>query len=106
MLTYQIRSPKAARNGNDLPFLDKKAILDRHLDKSWFSVGDRVKFKRPKRSPTKGTITHIEKDWSQVTWTNGGLVPNNISILVDATKGIKPNTTVKTSVKKIIHLAD
>ena len=101
MLVYRIKSPQASA---EIGFLDKKAILDRALDKSWFAVGDHVKFKKPKRGVIKGVITHIEKDWNLVTWTNGGQCPNNISIQIEEGRGFAKGLIAKTNAKKIIHL--
>lgn len=49
----------------------------------WFAVGDRVKFKKPKRNPWYGTIVDIERDWTKVTWTQGGLCPNFITLQIE-----------------------
>lgn len=103
MLTYRIGLPKETPNPptseDDKTFLSKSAILDRALSKMWFAVGDRVKFKKPKRNPWYGTIVDIERDWTKVTWTQGGLCPNFITLQME--KG--PNEKVKTTAKKL-HL--
>ncbi len=92
-MTYQIKSHRETANN----FLTKQHILQSQLERCFFKIGDKVKFKKPRRNPIYGTITHIEECWDLVTWTHGGMLPNNISINVEGVP-----TTVKTNMKRII----
>lgn len=99
MLTYQIHHAKGLAKSS---YKTKQTILEAALRRSFFKVGDRVKFKKPKRSPIYGTITHIEEAWDLVTWTNGGIHPCNITVLVE--DGVK-SFNAKTSAKRLVLAA-
>lgn len=102
MLTYQIKSHKEPVN----IFVSKLEIMEKQLNNCHFKVGDRVRFKKPKRNPVYGSITHIEECWDLVTWTHGGLIPCNISITIEPSAGKEIKSfNVKTNMKRIIHAA-
>lgn len=114
MLTYQIASIKAPRKigsiSSTLDFMSKEEILKRNLDKIWFMVGDRVKFKKPRRPGVYGNVVEIVTDIDKVTWSKGHLIPMNIVVEVD--KIDKANGTifgkdrVKTNIKKLVWAAN
>jgi hypothetical protein len=84
----------------------KQECLDRHLKRCLFKEGDFARFKRPKRNPIYGKITHIEKDPDKVTWSQKGMVPNYITVEVyhtdKRTKETK-TTVVKTLESKLLY---
>ena len=73
-----------------------------------FRVGDKVKFKKPRRNPIYGEILHIETIPEKVQWSHGGLVPLNISVQVDkidSTTGVIYGTELmKVSDKKLLFV--
>lgn len=88
MLSLKIRNPKAPPRTEPEPdsseaFMDKKAILGRHLNKCFLKVGDRVRFKKPKRKPIYGTLIHAEEDPMKVEWRNQGTIPLFLTVEVD-----------------------
>lgn len=109
MLTYKIQKPKAPRKGRQLGEPSSKSeILSKYLERNDFFVGDRVKFKKPRRNPVKGTVLHIETDPEKVVWSHGGFVPMFIVLSVDK---VDKNTgliygydKVKTNSRKIMLL--
>lgn len=70
MLRYTIRNPKGTpkRNDEDDPFLSKKAILGRHINKCYMRVGDRIRLKKPKKNPLYGTLVECIEDVDKVVW--------------------------------------
>ncbi len=103
-MTYRIRSQKVIAEPD---FLSKKEILERQLNKCFFVVGDRVRFKKPKRNPVYGTIADIEENWDMVTWSHGGLTPNPITVVIEQSSKMEiKQLRVKTSVKRIILAAN
>ena len=107
MLIYQIKGPKVQHEPPTGPeaFVSKQAILERQLEKSFFKVGDWVKFKKPKKNPIYGTIIHIEDDHEKVTWTRGGLVPNNITIECEMGSKATREPRLKTCAKRLLFVA-
>lgn len=110
MLTYHVASIKAPRKGAPvsvtMDYMSREEVLQRNLDKTWFKIGDRVKFKKPRRPGIYGTVVDIITDINQVTWSKGHLIPMNIVVEVD--KIDKANGTifgkdrVKTNIKKLV----
>jgi hypothetical protein len=80
-------------------YLSKPAILKRNLDKCTFRIGDVIRFKKPKKSPVRGTIVDIITDESKVVWARG-TCPMNIVVELDGDK--RPPAVVKTNIKKIV----
>lgn len=79
-------------------------ILEHHLKRNTFKVGDKVVFKKPKRNKVYGIISEIQTDPEKVTWTRGNTVPNYISVtaeLVSKTNG-KMLIQMKTYESKIM----
>ena len=107
MLTYKILKPKVRRkigvagvkSFNDK---EKEIVLRANLDKNYFNVGDKVKFKKPRRNPLTGVIVAIQDKLSEVTWVNGGTTPMNI--VVEVTRNSGMTERVKTNVKKLLYL--
>ena len=107
MLTYKILKPKVRRkigvarvkSFNDK---EKEIVLRANLDKNYFNVGDKVKFKKPRRNPLTGVIVAIQDKLSEVTWVNGGTTPMNIVVEVARNSGMTER--VKTNVKKLLYL--
>ena len=64
----------------------KENIFQRHLNRCFFKEGEEVCFKKPRRNPTRGIVLKILKDFSQVTWTQGGAIPNYIQLAVEDKK--------------------
>ena len=105
MFTYKIQQQRPHIDQKD-PFLHKESILKRNLDKTWFTEGDRVKFKKPRYRPVYGTIVEIVQDASKVTWASSGLQPMNIVLdveKVDHSTGQISIERVKTNVKKLLY---
>jgi hypothetical protein len=102
VLIYRIRNkgtdPDKGVVDTETP--SKEYILKQQLNKCFMKVGDRVKFKKPKRNAIYGKIVHIEEDYEKVIWIRGGLVPANIHIECEP-KG----RLVKTSIKKICFVS-
>jgi hypothetical protein len=46
-------------------------------------IGDRVKFKKPRKNPPYGTLVHCEEDAGKVEWRNAGTVPLFLTIEID-----------------------
>lgn len=108
MLCYQIKNPKVQHNSRRPPHIEgdslidsKETIFNNHLSKCFFSIGDEVQFKKPRRNKVVGTVMHIENEFSKVTWTNGGRVPAIITVKI-ADKVHQKGLTVKTPVKSLI----
>lgn len=80
-------------------FLSKEEILARQLEKTTFLVGDRVKFKKPRRNPVYGVIKSIGTDWKQINWRSGGLTPNNIEVQTSAN-----GVCMVTNMKRLIYV--
>jgi hypothetical protein len=99
LFVYRIARLKAQPNPTE--YTSRPQILARHLARCIFNVGDKVKFKKPKRNPAYGYIARIDNDFSKITWAHGGLTP--MFIHVDVIKG---NTLerVKTNDKKLIYV--
>ena len=95
LLTYKIQSLLEQHRE---PFLSREEILARQLEKNLFKVGDKVKFKKPRRNPVYGVIKSIGTDWKQVNWRNGGLIPNNIEVQTSAN-----DVCMVTNMKRIIY---
>lgn len=92
--------------------MDKQMILNRHLNKSFFTIGDRVRFKKPKRNPRYGTLVHCEEDAGKCEWRNNGTVPLFLTIdvdKVDKDTGVRYGTEkVRAGVKQLmfVHSGD
>lgn len=63
--------------------MDKQMILNRHLNKCFVKIGDRVRFKKPKRNPWYGKLVHAEDDAGKCEWRNGGTTPLFLTVEVD-----------------------
>lgn len=108
MLYLRIPNPSALlkptqfkKEDNVVSFLSKEEILNRQLKRLIFSIGDEVRFKKPKRNPVKGTITNIIEDAGACPWVSGDKVPMNIVVFVpDGPKG--KGIVVKTNMKKLL----
>jgi hypothetical protein len=107
LLTYKIHKPKASAKGKKPPHLprrthadiDQETILRINLEKTLFQVGDRVRFKKPRRPVVVGTVVDIQTEVSEITWANDDSLPMNIVLEVD--KGNGKSERVKTNVKKL-----
>lgn len=107
LLTYKILKPKArhkigvagVKSFNEE---EKKLVLRANLIKNFFNVGDKVKFKKPRRNPLTGVVVAIQSEMSEVTWVNGGTTPMNIVVEVARNSGTTER--VKTNVKKLLYL--
>jgi len=108
LLTYKIQKPKAPRKLGQVS--DKQTVLSSYLAKCPFMVGDKVKFKKPRRNPVTGIVLHIENEPENVTWSHGGFVPMFIVLSVDkidkATGLVYGYDRVKTTTRKITLLED
>lgn len=97
MLTYSILNPKSVKASTVKTF-NREEILETHLKKSTFQVGDYVRFKKPRRGRKEGTIFHIESEPSFMEWDEKRNEPLNISVQVTR------NEMIKTSHKRIAFL--
>jgi hypothetical protein len=125
LLTYKILKPKARPNrrqrqsatsvGREIARAftlksddELRTILDNNLKKNYFNIGERVKFKKPRRNPVYGTIVDIQSDIKQVTWTQGGTVPMNIVVEIEKVDPdlnmVYGTERVKTNVKKLLFV--
>ncbi len=108
MLVYRIQKSSAAPSKLG-DFLTKEELLKRNITKTWFVVGDKVKFKKPRRNPTYGTITRIEENPALVRWSRSDMVPLNITVAVDKVdlkSKIKYGTEfIDTNVKKLLFVS-
>jgi len=110
LYVYQIRSQQAPPKAyvgqavlNNLITYDK--ILQVHLEKfPRFKAGDRVRFKKPKRNPIHGTITHVERDWRKVRFTHG--VPNFLTVHLDSKNVINGVEEIQTNGKKLLYIGN
>jgi len=107
MLTYSISTKSSARPQRSRGKVETKdEVLQRNLAATIFKVGDRVRFKKPRRNPVYATVIDVQKDPMQITWSADD-VPMNIILEVDIRKPI-PNgflvtkERVKTNVKKLV----
>lgn len=111
MFTYKIRRHNEQRNKlTDLSnFHSREATLKRNIEKTWFKVGDRVRFKKQKKGAIYATIVEIIEDPDKVSWSHGGLCPMNIVIDVekkDRANGVAYGTErMKTNVKKLVYVS-
>lgn len=108
MLTYQIRLLKGTHKPTTENFLSKEHILSRQLAKCNLNIGDRVKFRKPKRNSVYGTLAGVITDFKDVKWSRG-VVPNCLEILVEK-KDRKTNIVyglerVFTSPKQVVLIA-
>ena len=104
MLIYQIRNPKARPESAPVTVKDiitRAQILKNNISRCHFKIGDCIKFKKPKKSPHKGTITHIEDDHNKVVFSHGGMCPMNITVRIEQEHG---EMEVKTNMKKILYV--
>jgi hypothetical protein len=110
LLTYRISKSKAPRRVGQavktFNYEDKEKLLHSNLNKTFFRVGDIVRFKKPRRNPLVGTVIEIQSKVSEVTWVNGGTSPMNIILeVVKGSNGATPKTErVKTNVKKLLFV--
>ena len=86
--------------------MSREEVLRRNIAKIWFKIGDRVKFKKPRRPGIYGTVVDIVTDINQVTWSKGHLIPMNIVVEVDKIDKVNGNIfgkdRVKTNIKKLV----
>lgn len=107
MFTYKIRNHKGQpdASSSDASTSMRKQTLKRNLEKTWMNVGDRVKFKKPKKGAIYATIFEIIEDPDKITWSHGGVCPMNIVVdveKVDKANGVVYGTErVKTNIKKL-----
>lgn len=82
----------------------KEQCYKRHRARCLVREGDTVCFKKPKRNKVYGVVKHIEEDYTKVTWTQKGLVPNYISVEIHqrTREGTSNKYTVKTHEGKIM----
>jgi len=110
LLTYRISKFKVPRKvGAPVKSFnseDKEKLLHANLNKTFFRVGDTVKFKKPRRNPLVGVVVGIQTKVDEVTWVNGGTSPMNIIVeVVKGSNGATPKTErVKTNVKKLLFV--
>lgn len=110
MLSYHIKNPPGVRKKAGIPshiesamlFDSKEEVFNRHYGKCFFKINDRVQFKKPKRNRIHGTITYIESNLKNVTWTNGGRSPAIVTVKLDPSAANPKGLTVKTAIKSII----
>jgi len=81
LLTYRILKHKVQRDVL-LPVEARQVILKRELGKSHLKIGDKVRFKKPRRNPIKGIIKDILSDMKDVKWGPGSC-PLNVVVEVD-----------------------
>lgn len=106
MLTHRIRVAAPPRRLSKTSLSDKEHILSANINKCWFKVGDRVKFKKPKRNPIYGTIVAIQDKVDEVVWSETD-IPYNIVLEVEKfNAGTKQISTdrVRTNVKKLTYV--
>lgn len=72
-------------------YLSKSAILERHVEKCYFTVGEHVAYKKPRRNAPKGQIVEIIKDPHKVEWKAGGKVPLFLVVRINK---VDPDTGV------------
>ena len=104
MLTYAIKKEKPRQKSKSN--FTKGEILERNLAATIFKVGDRVRFKKPRRNPVYATVVGIQSDALEITWTADD-VPMNILLEVEKRTPINngmmvTKERVKTNVKKLI----
>jgi hypothetical protein len=80
LLTYSITHNKGTATKEPSPtnldnYYSREAIFRRHLASCPFKIGDKVKYKKPKRNPPQGTIIDIVTDFKDVVWTPNGASP-------------------------------
>lgn len=107
MFYYEINQHRPSPQHTEITLLGETQLdcFNRHRKRCIFKVGDSVRFKKPRKNPIRGVIEHIEEDLSKVTWSNGGTVPNYISIRVNTiNKRTREESTqiVKTHEGKLI----
>ena len=108
MLLYQIRIPSVrvkhtAQLNNLILGESDEEVLARYLTKfPRFTVGDRVRFKKPKRRPIEGSIIHVEKNSEKVHFTNG--IPQFLTIKLDEKNVINGIREVKANSKKLLYI--
>lgn len=78
-------------------------ILNRHLNRCYFKVGDKFSFKKPRNNPAKGVIKHIETDASKVVWNVAKTVPFYITVdtIQNTKNGVIEATNVRTYESKL-----
>lgn len=109
MLSYRIpkhkERTKPAHIPVNVPPSTRRQILEDQLKRCIFKVGDRVKFKKPRRNPVYGEITAIDDDVDNVTFSSGG-VPMNIHVKIplrDKANGLQYGyQIVRTNMKKLM----
>lgn len=104
MYSYKIQNLKAPHRLRQRPskesaeaFMDQQMILGRHLNKCFLKVGDRVRFKRPKRNPLYGTVVHAEEDAGKCEWRNQ-TIPLFLTVDVDK---VDKDTGVRYATEKV-----
>lgn len=107
MYAYKIPNPKgtpkaqrpALDDSKPETFTDPQSILNRHLGKCYFKVGDSVKLKRPKRPRREGVIKSVCTDAFECAWSHGDKVPLFITLEIKIPGGVE---TKQVGVKQII----
>lgn len=76
MLSYRILNPSARRKAmlalpkpSEPTYLTRQEILNRHLGKCFFKIGDRATLKKPKKPRLRGTIVAVEEDAEKAQWS-------------------------------------
>lgn len=108
MLYYEINQLSRTVQRTEIPLLGEtqEDCFNRHIKRCTFNVGSLVRFKKPRKNPVRGTVTHIENDLSKITWTHNGTVPNYISVevkTINKRTGVSVTSTVKTHEGKLMH---
>jgi hypothetical protein len=69
-------------------------------------VGDKVRFKKPKKHKIYGVITQIDENIDDVTWTQNGMVPNYIHVEIAQSnkRGEIKKQLLKTHEGKIMYI--
>lgn len=99
-----VGAPASENSGGS--FLSKQEILNRHLNKCYMKVGDRIALKKPKRPRIRGTLLHAEDDANKVVWQ--GNQPKFLTVeldVIDKTTGIITCEKRNVGVKQLIFTA-
>lgn len=81
----------------------QERILLNHLEKfPRFKIGDRVRFKQPKKRPIEGAIINVETDWQKVTWVQA--LPLFLTVKLDPRCVVGGVETIKTAGKKLYYI--
>lgn len=113
MLTYNILNAKSTQTTKEISpthpdnYYSREAIYKRHMANCSFKIGDKVRFKKPKRNAPTGTIIDIVTEFKDVKWTPNGASPMFIIIqqeVLNKATGAIETVSSPINMKRILYV--